>query len=107
MIRSVFDWVLGRSTPQHPPQRLGCVDVDIFATPRSEEQVSFLQRVEALRRHQEEGRPLSRGLVDYFADRFHRLDIPTIVGCPFDVYLKKPVIVESIRHDLADSSHSD
>jgi len=115
MLKSLYlqakEWV-GRLSSQNgrrsrPPTRLGCVDVEIFATPRSEDEVSFLQRVEQLKEAQQGDRPLPNGLIDYFAYRFHRLDIPEILGCPFDVYLKRPMVVESIRHDLADSSDSD
>jgi len=91
---------------ERPPSRDGCVDVEIFATPRDEDDVTFLRRVKELKKLQQEDREPTTTLVDFFADRFDRLEIRRIVGCPFRTYLKRPLVVEQIRNDLASTTHS-
>ena len=100
---SAFSWPYDR-TRRQPPRRLGCVDVEVFATPRDESEVTFLRRVKELKQLQKQDREPTTALLDYFADRFERLEIGRIVGCPFDTYLQRPLVVEQIRNDLASSN---
>jgi hypothetical protein len=89
-------------TPESPPpQRLGCVDVDVFATPRDGDDVTFLRRVRELKQLQAAGREPTTTLVDYFADRYDDRSIGDVVGCPFRVYLERPLIVEELYADLS------
>jgi len=101
---SGFSWPHDRT--ERPPSRLGCVDVDVFVTPRDEDDVTFLRRVKELKQLQKQDREPTTALLDYFADRFERLEIGRIVGCPFDTYLQRPLVVEEIRNDLASTNHS-
>jgi len=106
VVHTVPPFTFLHRTTDRPPSRLGCVDVEIFATPRDESDVTFLRRVKELKRLKKEGREPTTGLMDYFADRFDRLEIRRIVGCPFRTYLERPLVVEEIRNDLASTNHS-
>lgn len=97
-----FAWWTGRDEP--PPRRRGCVDLKIFSTPRTEGEATFLKNVERLKKAQKDGRALTTELIGYFGRRYQRKDIREYVGCPFDVYLKRPLVVEDIRDDLASST---
>jgi hypothetical protein len=79
----------------------GCLDVEVYAEPTAREDVVFMRRVEELRARQEQGRAPTRALLTYFAERFETLDISRLVGCTFEVYLRRPMLVEQIRDDLA------
>ena len=95
--------------PRHrdrPPSRLGCINVEIFAEPKTDSDARFLRMVERLKRAQGDG-ALPNGLLEYFSDRYRRLGIGRTVGCPLDVYLKRPMVVEQIHDDLTRSSQND
>jgi len=106
VVHTVPPFSLMRRLTERPPSRDGCVDVDIFATPRDEDDVAFLRRVKELKRLRKCGDEPTTRLVDYFADRFDRLEIRRIVGCPFRTYLERPLVVEQIRNDLASTDQS-
>lgn len=89
--------------PRRPMSRLGCIDVDIFAEPQDGDDLVFLRRVEQLKQRQKRGRQPTRRLLDYFADRFEAREIARHVGCPFETYLKRPLLIEEIRNDLAET----
>jgi hypothetical protein len=94
----------GDTPEEAPPQSRplsGCVDTDIFATPRDEEDVTFLRRVRELKQLQAQGRGPTTALVNFFADRYDEKAIRDVVGCPFRVYLQKPLIVEDLLTDLS------
>lgn len=94
----------GDTPEEAPPQSRplsGCVDIDIFATPRDEEDVTFLRRVRELKQLQAQDRGPTTALVNYFADRYDAKEIRNVVGCPFRVYLQKPLLVEDLLTDLS------
>jgi len=108
MLQALYDrftefmrWYRKTVSDGRPGPHLGCLDVEIYAEPTAREDVVFMRRVEELKARQEQDRGPTRALLTYFAERFEALDISRLVGCTFEVYLRRPMLVEQIRDDLA------
>jgi len=86
-----------------PPSRDGCIDVTIYADPEGEDDEAFLQQVQRLKAIQAQDRTPPVALQRYFADRYLDWGITHLVGCSFQVYLARPLLVEKIRDDIASS----
>jgi hypothetical protein len=108
VLNALYQWARDRLAPtpedDRPPRRLGCIDVEVYAEPQSDGDIEFLQQVQRLKTIHAQGRTAPIALQRYFAERYLERSIRQRAGCSFETYLKRPLLVEHIRDDLA-SSH--
>jgi len=107
MLDSIYQWArdtIARHAPKDRPHpRLGCIDVEIYAEPQDENDEEFLQQVQRLKMIQAQDRTPPIALQRYFAERYLERGITQRVGCSFETYLKRPLLLEHIRDDIASS----
>lgn len=110
MLQTIYQRAKEYFGPRHPydrpPSRDGCIDVSVYAEPQDEDDEEFLNAVQQLKVIQEQGRTPPMDLLDYFADRFLEREIVQVVGCSFETYLERPLLVEHIRDDIAPNPQS-